>query len=182
MRVVLILGALLSAARPAPAQDTTVSPYPPRGAHSSAVGARYDARHDKTVLTLSPLALDSAIAVSVLVALDGREMPRTPADGVVLTFWSTASGKRFEPNRSISVSINDARPDSLGSGWLVPKPAPGYTEVMMRSVPLAMWLRIANANKLTLNVAGYAYAVAPELLGAIRDFASRMAPGATAGP
>ncbi|MFI5231608.1 MAG: hypothetical protein ACHQSE_03745 [Gemmatimonadales bacterium] len=158
-----------SAAHPGrhyPAQPAT----PASGVHSD-----YDPKFDKTVLQLDPAPLDATLRISALVALDGRKVTKE-APGVVLTFWSTAPRKLFQDKRNVSLVIDHAAPISLGAAFLQPNPRPGYTEILMSSTSLDQWLVLAKARTATLSVGDFSYDLTPELLAAIHDFASRMAP------
>lgn len=149
--------------------------YPPAGARIAGVHAEYDALRGKTVLQLDPMPLDASLRLSALVALDGQ-IVRKEAPGVVLTLWSTAELTRFHERRAVTLALDGARPVSLGSAELVSKPRPGFTEILLTSVSLDQWLALASAHKAKFTVGDFSYELKPQLLAAIRDFASRMAP------
>lgn len=179
MRSLSALTFVLTLAASAAAQDSSRAvrvypahpPTPSRGVH-----ADYDPQYDKLVLQLDPTPLDQTFGVSALVALDGRDV-RKDADGVVLTFWSVTPQKRFQQNRTVTLSINDGAPADLGAAYLQPNPRQGFTEILMKSVSLDRWLALADARSAKLTVGELSYTVRPEILAAIRDFASRMKPG-----
>jgi len=180
MRLTLIATLAFLTTAAANAQDTVrVMPrqYPPKttATHGLRVHTDYDPQYDKTVLQLDPVHLDSTLQLSALVALDGREVTKE-ADGVVLTFWSTAPQKRFQENRAVVLQLDDAPPTALGPAWLEPNPRPGFSEIMLKSLSLEQWLGLAAAKRATVTVGDQHHVLAPRLLAAIRDFASRMAP------
>lgn len=173
----VLLGVLASAA-PLSGQDSThaIRHYPARPVvPARGVHADYDAKFDKTVLQLDPDPLDATLRVSALVALDGREV-RKEAPGVVLTFWSTGSPKQFQNKRDVSLAIDGGRPIPLGAAFRQPNPRPGFSEILMSSTSLDQWLMLAAARRATLTIGDFSYDLKPDLLAAIRDFASRMAP------
>jgi hypothetical protein len=172
----ILIALLLSA--PLRGQDSTntVRHYPPRPAVAAAgVHSDYDPKYDKTVLQLDPAPLDATLRLSALVALDGRDV-RKEAAGVVLTFWSTAPQKRFQDKRNVSLAIDGAAPIALGAAFLQPDPRPGFSEILMSSTSLDQWLMLAKARTARLTVGNFSNDLTPQLLAAIRDFASRMAP------
>jgi hypothetical protein len=172
---VVLLTLVFSA--PLLAQDSAnARQYPPKPAtRGVGVHVQYDPQYDKSVLQLDPTPLDATLRLSALAALDGRPV-RKEADGVVLTFWSTAPAKRFQDKRTVSLSLDGAAAVSLGSASLVANPRPGYTEILMKSVSLDQWLAISKAGSVRLWVADVAYDFSPQLIASIRDFASQMAP------
>ena len=92
MRLTLHIALLMAIGHPLVCQtpDTTLRKYPtPPKVASDRVEVRYDSQYDKTVLQLIPVALDSTLSMTALVALDGKAVT-TPATGVVLTLWSIA--------------------------------------------------------------------------------------------
>lgn len=175
----LILLALLGSPLSAQAPDTTLRAYPAQsGMASRLVGAQYDSQYDKTVLRLGPVALDSTLSMSALVALDGRVVTKA-ADGVVLTFWSTAADRPLATNRAVVLSLG-ATDFDLGAAWLTPQPRPGYIEVCMKSLSLGLWLAFASSEMASVRVGGRTFPVTAEIREAVRDFASRMAPAGSA--
>ena len=178
MRIFILtaLGAVLAA--PLCAQDSSRAPrhYPtPPAAPASEVHSEYDPQYDKTVLQLDLVPLDRSVGISALVALDGREV-RKEADGVVVTIWSVASEKRYQQDRHISLSIDGAASVDLGQAYLQPNPRRGFTEVLMKSFSLDQWLQLAAARSAKLGIGETTYELSPQLLTAIRTFASRMEP------
>ncbi|HEV7705631.1 MAG TPA: hypothetical protein VGO46_15140 [Gemmatimonadaceae bacterium] len=159
------------------AQIPTSSRYPERvpPTHGLPVHADYDSKYDKTVLKLDPVPLDSTLSLSALVALDGRPV-RKEAPGVVLTFWSVAPQKRFASNRAISVRVDDDSAMTIKDVWLTPTPKEGFSEVGMTGMSLPQWLELARAKHASVTVLNHRYELSRQLLDAIRDFASRMAP------
>lgn len=179
MRFICAIALLAALSTSGAAQDSTPASrhYPTRpSAPSRGVHADYDPQYDKLVLQLDVAPLDESLGISALVALDGRNI-RKEADGVVLTFWSVAPQKRFQQARAVTLSINDAPPIDLGAAYLQPNPCPGFTEILLKGVSLDQWLALAEAPAAKLTVGDLSYALSPELLAAIRDFASRMKPG-----
>jgi len=178
MRMRPLVFAALVASRAAIAQTSAARiAYPDRQPPSAAVRFECDAKFDKTVLRLGPLPLDSTLALSALVALDGCDSVHKAAPGVVLTLWSTSPVQRFQTDRTLRIRRDGAVPDSLRPAQLVSQPRPGFTEVMMGSMSLDLWLAIAQSRKVEITVGTQSYVLSPEVVAAIRDFASRMAPG-----
>jgi hypothetical protein len=152
--------------------------YPPRHAyrHSLRISAPYDPDQGKTVLQTEPFALDSTLALSVLAALDGRVVTKPASSGVVFTFWSTSPAGRYATDRTVSVVLSGHDTLALGKAWPVPKPKPGYNEVLLQGLSLAQFLAIANASSVTIHLGSSTSALTTEQLNGLRDFASRMAP------
>ena len=178
VRLTLTILITLMLATPLQGQDSThaVRHYPPAPVLPAAgVHSEYDPKFDKTVLQLDPEPLDATLRLSTLVALDGREV-RKDAPGVVLTFWSTAPEKRFQDKRNVTLIIDGAAPIALGAAFLQPNPRPGFSEILMSSTSLDQWLTLAKARSARLTIGNFSYNLTPELLAAIRDFASRMTP------
>lgn len=149
--------------------------YPPAPLEpSKLVHTRYDAQYDKSILQIDPIALDTTLAVSALVALDGRPV-RKDAPGVVLTFWSTAPNRPLAAARRVTLTL-DGTATELGDAWLTPQPRQGYTEVGMRSMPLDLWLNLASAREARIRIGTREFLLSAETQRAIQDFASRMSP------
>jgi hypothetical protein len=169
--IAILCAARLGAQAPSPPPRR----YPPAPVEPSrAVHAQYDPESDKTVLRLDPIVLDSTLMVSALVALDGR-IVRKEADGVVLTFWSTAPGRPLARGRNVSLT-HDGTATDLGEAWLTPQPRAGFTEVAMTSVSLDTWLAFASASEVRLRIGARDFAISEEARHALCEFASRMSP------
>ena len=175
--VLLTAGAVGPGAAMAQALDSTT--YPARRAytHDLRISAPYDPEHNKTVLQTERMELTPTLAMSALSALDGRTVTK-PADGVVLTFWSTATPAQFAADRAVQLVLNDSVTLDLGKAWLTPNPAPGFVEVMLTSVSVSRFLALANARTARIRIGATGVRLPASIHDGLRDFASRMAPGA----
>ena len=179
--MLLACAVLAGVSQAAVAQGIDSVTYPLRGAyaHLVKISSPYDSEHDKTVLQTAAIPLSTSLGISALSALDGRAVT-TPATGVVLTFWSTARPPQYAENRDLRLILNDSLTIDLGKAWLTPNPAPGFVEVLLKSVSVGRFLMIANARTVRIQLGATDVRLPPAVIEGLRDFASRMAPTAKA--
>jgi len=174
---ILVFAIVALGSRVVQAQSLDSTTYPPRRVytHSVQISAPFDREYNKTVLQTARIELTPTLAVSALVALDGRTVTK-PAEGVTLTFWSTATPAQYKDNRAVELVLNDSIHVALGNAWSVPNPAPGFVEVLLKSMSLGRFLSLANARSARLQLGGGVVTLPGPVLEGLRDFASRMAP------
>jgi hypothetical protein len=158
------------------AQTSDSTSYPPRQAcqHRFRLVAPYEPEQDKTVRQLGPLPLDSNLAFMVLTALDGHGNA-APAKSVVMTFWSTGPKGECKVNSHVRLRV-DAESVNLGDAWNEPKPRPGFSEILLKGIPISSLLRLVHSGKAVITLGSRTCSLSPEELAALRDLASRLTP------
>ena len=174
---------------PSPANSQSARQTKPD--HKTKVKVRYDKAKNLTTVSLEPLMvwsatgeIDSMDSVQMSAAFQYPE--HTIATPKTVTLGITARGSmgtQFSHERKLTVVADDV-PSDLGEMELVaghvirgPQMVGGSMwafEVLRLSVPYQDWLRMANADKVKIQVGGRKFELSSKTLQALRDFAELM--------
>jgi hypothetical protein len=138
------------------------------------VTSEYDATYNKTILQMERVPLGEGIQISLLATFPGRTLGPPENGYCVLTVWLDEPAALVDGRVPLVL-----RGDSLtwsGRGFPVPKPAPGYRQVLLSGMTPDTLRRLAMGAEPVLLVSGREYRVDSNVQEAILDYLDRFDP------
>jgi hypothetical protein len=136
----------------------------------------YDAGHDKTIVQLEPVALDSTTRLSVLATFSGRAIHRPDNDVVVLMLWTARPISASPGAVPMEVRVKEDSVVWSGAGYPQRNNEDGGAHVLIAGLPLRVWRAILDAENPILVMADSRFPIGPQVMRAIIDYDSRLTP------
>lgn len=183
-RTLLAAVALLAAALPLGAQSAAAPAIPARRAfaHARHIRMEFHAPSKWTIVELSPMALDGTVPAELRTSFrfPGAEPPNAPG---TLTFALVSRARSgadpFGAGRAVPVALvlDDGAPVTVGAQHFGRElSADSMEATVYATMPRATFLRLTRAERATVKAGGHAWVLAPDMLEALRDLASRLSP------
>lgn len=135
------------------------------------IRTEFDPAYNKTILNLDPVVLDVHLRMSALITFEGRQMVEPVLPDVVVSFWSTLPEALSDSARVLGASWGNE--PLTTTGRLFPVARRDYTEVLVGTVPLELWLLLGERDDAFFQLGPHRVPIGKRARDAIRAFNRR---------